>query len=150
MAEGDQTRRRRRRPMSEINVVPYIDVMLVLLVIFMITAPLLQQGVDIELPKADAEPLSQPSEPVVISVTEQGDLYLSIGGQSELIDKQGLIEKVSAFVRRNPEVPVLVGGDQRVPYGRIYQTMVTLQEAGVEKVGLMSDPPENREGGEAD
>ena len=137
----------RRRPMSEINVVPYIDVMLVLLVIFMITAPLLNLGVEVELPKADAEPLDteQNDEPLVVTVLQNGDLYLNAGGDldgtsSGLIDPETLVTTVSAIVRPNPEIQVLVGGDERVGYGEVYNAMVLLQKAGVTKVGLMSDP----------
>ena len=135
--------------MSEINVVPYIDVMLVLLVIFMITAPLLNLGVEVELPEADAEPLDteQSEEPLVLTVLENGDLYLNAGGDldgtsSGLIDPDSLVATVSAIVRRNPDVQVLVGGDQAVGYGQVYNAMVLLQKAGVTKVGLMSDPLE--------
>jgi biopolymer transport protein TolR len=148
------SRRSRRRPMSEINVVPYIDVMLVLLVIFMITAPLLNLGVEVELPEADAEPLEtqQNEEPLVITVLKNGDLYLNAGGDldgttSGLIDAESLVITVSAIVRRNPEIQVLVGGDRAVGYGEVYNAMVLLQKAGVTKVGLMSDPLENSEGG---
>ncbi len=139
--------RSRRRPMSEINVVPYIDVMLVLLVIFMITAPLLNLGVEVELPEANAEPLEsrQNEEPLVITVLKNGDLYLNAGGDldgtsSGLIDAQTLVSTVSAIVRRNPDIQVLVGGDRAVGYGEVYNAMVLLQQAGVQKVGLMSDP----------
>lgn len=141
------TTKGRRRPMAEINVVPYIDVMLVLLVIFMITAPLLNLGVEVDLPKADAEPLDtqQNQEPLVLTVMKNGDLYLNAGGDlagttSGLIDEESLVTTVSAIVRRNPEVQVLVGGDERVGYGQVYNAMVLLQKAGVLKVGLMSDP----------
>jgi biopolymer transport protein TolR len=133
--------------MAEINVVPYIDVMLVLLVIFMITAPLLNLGVEVELPKADAEPLDtqQNDEPMVLTVLKNGDLYLNAGGDldgtsSGLIDPESLVTTVSAIVRRNPDLQVLVGGDQAVGYGLVYDAMVLLQQAGVKKVGLMSDP----------
>ncbi|NNE04119.1 MAG: protein TolR [Xanthomonadales bacterium] len=146
-------RNKRRRPMSEINVVPYIDVMLVLLVIFMITAPLLNLGVEVELPEADAEPLEtqQSEEPLVLTVLKNGDLYLNAGGDldgttSGLIDGETLVMTVSAIVRRNPEIQVLVGGDQAVGYGEVYNAMVLLQRAGVTKVGLMSDPAESLEG----
>ena len=149
-----QSKRKKRRPMSEINVVPYIDVMLVLLVIFMITAPLLNLGVEVELPKADAEPLDsqQNKEPMVVTVLKNGDLYLNAGGEmdgvsSGLIDAQTLVVTVAAIVRRNPEIQVLVGGDQAVGYGHIYDAMVLLQKAGVTKVGLMSDPLDSIEGG---
>jgi biopolymer transport protein TolR len=144
-----ETARRRRRPMAEINVVPYIDVMLVLLVIFMITAPLLNLGVEVELPKADAEPMDtqENDEPLVITVLQNGDLYLNAGGDldgtsSGLIDPESLVTVVSAIVSRNPEIQVLVGGDERANYGQVYQAMVLLQKAGVTKVGLMSDPME--------
>ncbi len=137
----------RRRPMAEINVVPYIDVMLVLLVIFMITAPLLNLGVEVELPKADAEPMEvqQNQEPLVLTVLRNGDLYLNAGGDtagiaSGMVDPETLVTRVSAIVRRNPELEILVGGDRQVEYGQIYQAMVLLQKAGVQKVGLMSDP----------
>jgi len=138
--------RPRRKAMSEINVVPYIDVMLVLLIIFMVTAPMLNLGVEVELPKADAEPLEQETndEPMVLTVLENGDLYLNAGGEQDastgLIDPETLVQTVSAIVRRNPQVQVLVGGDQAVDYGKIYDAMVLLQQAGVQKVGLMSDP----------
>ncbi|MFK7956421.1 MAG: protein TolR [Lysobacterales bacterium] len=135
--------RGKRKQMAEINVVPYIDVMLVLLIIFMITAPLLQLGVEIELPEADAAPMDQQSdEPVVVNVMANGDFYLSLDGAVELIDLETLVTKVSAFVRNNPDLSVLIGGDKSVPYGRVYEAMVALQKAGVPKVGLMSDPLE--------
>ncbi|NIM70438.1 MAG: protein TolR [Xanthomonadales bacterium] len=146
--------RNRRRPMSEINVVPYIDVMLVLLVIFMITAPLLNLGVEVELPEADAEPLDveQSEEPLIVTVLENGDLYLNAAGDldgtsSGLIDPESLVTTVAAIVRRNPELPVLVGGDRKVDYGEIYNAMVLLQKAGVQRVGLMSDPLKDRADG---
>lgn len=149
-----QRKRNKRRPMSEINVVPYVDVMLVLLVIFMITAPMLNLGVEVNLPKADAEPLDsrQNEEPMVITVLKNGDLYLNAGGEpdgvgSGLIDAETLITTVAAIIRRNPEIQVLVGGDQAVGYGHIYATMVLLQRAGVSKIGLMSDPLDSIEGG---
>jgi biopolymer transport protein TolR len=144
-----ETVRRRRRPMAEINVVPYIDVMLVLLVIFMITAPLLNLGVEVELPKADAEPMDtqENDEPLVITVLKNGDLYLNAGGDldgnsSGLIDPESLLTMVSAIVSRNPEIQVLIGGDESANYGQVYNAMVLLQKAGVTKVGLMSDPME--------
>jgi biopolymer transport protein TolR len=133
--------KRRRRAMNEINVVPYIDVMLVLLIIFMVTAPLLNLGVDIELPKSNARSLEQKQDPVVVSVTESGEFFLQIAGEPrEPIDDEGLVNKVSAFVRQNPNVPVLVAGDRRVDYGRVYEAMVLLQQAGAPRVGLMSAP----------
>lgn len=136
---------RRRRPMAEMNVVPYIDVMLVLLIIFMITAPLLNLGVEVDLPKADAAPMEQePNDhPMIVTVLDNGDMYLNTDGKGELIDAETLQTTVAAFVRRNPDLQVLVGGDEAVDYGRVFGAMVLLQKAGVQKVGLMSDPPEN-------
>ena len=133
--------RRRRKLKAEINVVPYIDVMLVLLIIFMVTAPLMNLGVDIQLPQSNASAIQNDKEPVVVSVDMDGNYFLSIGAATrEPIDAATLVNKVSAFVRQNPQVPVLIGGDERVDYGRIYQAMVLLQSAGVPKVGLMSQP----------
>jgi biopolymer transport protein TolR len=144
-----ETLKTRRRPMAEINVVPYIDVMLVLLVIFMITAPLLNLGVEVELPKADAEPMDvqESNEPLVVTVLKNGDLYLNAGGDLDgtsagLIDAETLVTTVGAIVRRNPEIQVLVGGDSGAGYGQVYAALVLLQKAGVTKVGLMSDPAE--------
>jgi biopolymer transport protein TolR len=134
-------RRHKRKLKAEINVVPYIDVMLVLLIIFMVTAPLLNLGVDIQLPQSSAKSLQNDKEPVVVSVDKDGALYLTLGASArEPIDADALVTKVSAFVRENPQVSVLVGGDERVDYGRVYQAMVQLQTAGVPKVGLMSQP----------
>jgi len=142
--------------MAEINVVPYIDVMLVLLVIFMITAPLLNLGVEVELPKADAEPMDveETKEPLVVTVLQNGDLYLNAGGDldgtsSGLVDPESLVTTVTAIVSRNPAIQVLVGGDEGASYGQVYGALVLLQKAGVTKVGLMSDPAELGYGGEA-
>ena len=134
-------RRKRRKLMSQINVVPYIDVMLVLLIIFMVTAPLLNLGVDIHLPQSAAKSVQDNKEPVLVSVDKEGNFFLTLGGtQREPIDADNLVRKVSAFVRANPQVSVMIGGDERVDYGKIYQAMVLLQQAGVPKVGLMSQP----------
>ncbi len=132
---------KKRRPIAEINVVPYIDVMLVLLIIFMVTAPLLTLGVDIQLPQAEAKTLEQEKDPVLVEIDQEGRLYLRLSGEvPEEIDAEALGTRVAAFVRNNPNVPVLIGGDERVSYGAIYQVMVVLQQAGVAKVGLMSQP----------
>ncbi len=133
-------RRKRRKPVSDINVVPYIDVMLVLLIIFMVTAPLMNLGVELDLPQANANPLDTPDDPVVVSVDRTGAFFLTIGGERESIDLEGLTAKVGAFVRNNPKVPVLVGGDRNVDYGKVYEAMVALQAAGAPRVGLMADP----------
>ncbi|GAB4185450.1 MAG: protein TolR [Wenzhouxiangellaceae bacterium] len=133
---------KRRRPLAEINVVPYIDVMLVLLVIFMITAPLLNLGVEISLPQSDAAPMEDVDEPLIVTVDKNGDFYLNTDGRGELIDGETLVQKIAVFVRRNPNLEVLVGGDLEAQYGQVYQAMVLLQQAGVGRVGLLSDPPE--------
>lgn len=127
--------------MAEINVVPYIDVMLVLLIIFMITAPLLQQGVEIELPQADANPLPpDQSEPVVLSVNQDGEYFLNIGDNKDKpIDAETLVHRIAAVVKYKPQTPVLVRGDHAVDYGSVTTAMVLLQSAGVDKVGLMTE-----------
>jgi len=136
--------RRHRRLMGEINVVPYIDVMLVLLIIFMVTAPLLTQGIKVDLPKAGAEPLPpdmNEQQPLVLSVDAAGNYYLNIGGDEEKpIDADTVIERVAAVLRREPKTPVLVKADRTVPYGSVVEGMVLLQEAGAEKVGFITDP----------
>ncbi|MEP7097474.1 MAG: protein TolR [Dokdonella sp.] len=136
-----RTTRKRRKLKAEINVVPYIDVMLVLLIIFMVTAPLLNLGVDIQLPQSAAKSIQNDKEPVMVSVDQDGKYFLTLGtSKREPIDATALVNKISAFIRENPQVPVLVAGDQRADYGKIYQAMVLLQTAGVPKVGLMSQP----------
>ncbi len=132
--------RRKRKAMAEINVVPYIDVTLVLLIIFMITTPLLNLGVEVDLPESEANTVTIEEEPVVINVDKNGDFYLSIGGEFELIDEESLKRKIAAFVKANPKVPIVIGADQGVEYGRVYQAMVVAQQAGAKKVGLISDP----------
>ncbi|NKI35503.1 ExbD/TolR family protein [Wenzhouxiangella sp. XN79A] len=140
--EADSPLRRRKRPMAEINVVPYIDVMLVLLIIFMVTAPLLNLGVEVELPQGNAESMGDIDEPLMVTVDRDGNLYLNTGDAPELVDPQTLAERVGIIVGRNPDVQVLVGGDQQTDYRHIYGTMVTLQQAGVASIGFMGDPPE--------
>jgi biopolymer transport protein TolR len=130
--------------MSDINVVPYIDVMLVLLIIFMITAPLLSQGVKVELPQAPSEPMpAEDREPVVISVDSSGNFYINYGeDQDRPIDPQTLANRVGALLKYQPDIPVYIKGDKNVPYGRVVQAMAMLQRAGVDGVGLVTDPPE--------
>ncbi len=136
--------RDRKRPISEINVVPYIDVMLVLLVIFMITAPLLTQGVRVDLPKTDAKVVdTTTSDPLVVSVTAEGDYYLNYGeDQNSPVTTEVLVNRVSALLRHRPNMQVLVKGDRSVPYGDVVLAMALLQKAGAESVGLITDPPE--------
>ena len=142
---ADTMRRRGRRQVAEMNVVPYIDVMLVLLVIFMITAPLLKTGVEIDLPDADAKPVQtdENQEPLILSVTAGGEYYLNVGDDPESeIDSQTVQRLAAAVIRLNPERNVLVAGDTDVAYGQIMQGMVLLQKAGAGKIGLMAEPPQ--------
>lgn len=136
-------RHKRRKPMSEINVVPYIDVMLVLLIIFMVTAPMLMQGVKVELPKAAALPVGkQDNEPLIVSVKADGSYYINLGGDEEKSASLGVIQdKVSKILKRKPDTVVLVWGDQAVPYGDVVTLMTTLQAAGAPSVGLVTESP---------
>ena len=136
--------RRGRRLMAEINVVPYIDVMLVLLIIFMVTAPLLTQGIKVDLPKAGAEPLpSEDNKPLILSVDARGNFYVSIGQDQESpLSEEEVIRRVGIVLSRQPKTPVLVKADQSVPYGRVVSGMVLLQQAGAEKIGFITDPAE--------
>ena len=134
----------RRRLVSEINVVPYIDVMLVLLIIFMVTAPLLKQGVDVDLPTAPANPLDVKSpEPIVISVDRKGEMYLSIASTPDSsIDKDALIDQVQSALAKQPDRPVMLRGDANGPYQNVVRTLVLLQKANVDSVGLVTEPEE--------
>jgi biopolymer transport protein TolR len=135
--------RARFRPMAEINVVPYIDVMLVLLIIFMVTAPMLMQGVQVDLPQAQTEPVdNQDSEPVIVSIDAGGQLYLNLGGQEDQVLSLATVQqRVGAVIRRSPDKPVLVWGDKAVPYGEVVGLMAALQEAGASGVGLVTEDP---------
>ena len=132
---------RGRRLMGEINVVPYIDVMLVLLIIFMVTAPLLAQGIKVDLPKAGAEPLPpEAQEPLVLSIDKDGKLYLNVGGTPNAsLDEDTVGARVSAALRRAPERAVLVKADETIAYGRVVGAMVILQHSGAKKVGFVTD-----------
>ena len=134
----------RRRKVAEINVVPYIDVMLVLLIIFMVTAPLITQGVKVDLPKADSEPLDKDSKtPLVASVDADGNYYIAQGtGKNKRVTAQELAIEVAAELLLDPKKPVVVNGDGAVSYDAVIQLMVLLQKAGVPSVGLMTDTPE--------
>ena len=140
-------RHRKRKLKAEINVVPYIDVMLVLLIIFMVTAPLLNLGVDIELPQSDAKSMQEKKDPVIVSVDPAGNYFLTVeAGSNEAVTRDVLEAKMRAIVNQNPQVPVFVAGDGSANYQKVMDAMVLLQRAGVERVGLMSQP--NSEGGE--
>ena len=135
------SRTRGRRLMSEINVVPYIDVMLVLLIIFMVTAPMLAQGIKVDLPQAAAEPIEpEDLEPLLLSIDQQGSLYLNLGDPKLALSPEKLLELASAALRREPTRAVLVKADRAVPYGRVVEGMVLLQQAGARKVGFVTEP----------
>ncbi len=130
--------------MAEINVVPYIDVMLVLLVIFMITAPLLTQGVKVDLPQQDAEPLpAEADDPVVVSINVDGEIFIDVGeGKNDPVDEETLLTRVAAVLKYKPRTPILVRGDKNVDYGRVMRAMVLVQRAGAPNVGLITEIPE--------
>ncbi len=132
---------RGRRLIGEINVVPYIDVMLVLLIIFMVTAPLLTQGIKVDLPQAGAEPLPpEAQKPLVLSIDRQGKLYLNVGGSPNApLDEDTVGARVAAALRRVPERAVLVKADESIAYGRVVGAMVILQHSGAKKVGFITD-----------
>jgi len=136
--------RNKRRPMAEINVVPYIDVMLVLLIIFMVTAPMLMQGVEVDLPEANTEPVeNQDSEPLIVSVNKSGQFFLNVGSQEDqALTLATVKQRVSAVIRRSPDKPVLVWGDKAVAYGQVVTLMAALQEAGASSVGLVTENPQ--------
>ncbi|MCB1631713.1 MAG: protein TolR [Pseudomonadales bacterium] len=135
--------RERRKPMAEINVVPYIDVMLVLLIIFMITAPMLMQGVEVELPDAASEPIeNQKDEPLIVSVKADGTYYINLGGSPDRPEQLAVIkDKVGKILKAKPKTPVLVWGDEKVPYGTVVVLMSELQQAGATSVGLVTENP---------
>lgn len=133
----------KRKPLAEINVVPYIDVMLVLLVVFMVTAPLLMQGVKVDLPQSPSAPIDQnDDEPIIVSIKQDGSYYINLGGDQEtkrpLKDIATIVGKV---LREKPNTPVLVWGDAKVEYGVVVQLMSDLQGAGAPSVGLVTEPP---------
>jgi biopolymer transport protein TolR len=136
---------RRRKLMGEINVVPYIDVMLVLLVIFMITAPLLKEGVKVDLPDAGAKPIDPEflakHEPLIVTIDARGRLYVNFGQNPDKPTSEATVSaRTSALLRRDPQTPVLVKADTTVPYGTLMHAMVLLQHAGASKVGFLTDP----------
>jgi len=134
-------RGKRRKLKNEINVVPYIDVMLVLLIIFMVTAPLMNLGVDVQLPESNAKSITEQKDPVVVSVDRDGNYFLAIeAGSNEAVDTASLQAKVRALVANNPDLAVYVAADGSGSYQNVMDAMVLLQAAGVERVGLMSQP----------
>jgi biopolymer transport protein TolR len=138
----------RRKPMSEINVVPYIDVMLVLLVIFMATAPMLTQGVQVDLPNAPSEVIADTeTDPLVISVRADGAIFVNLGiqnadGDDTRVTIYSLGDQAGKIIRARPEVAVYVKADQTLEYGAVVRVMTVLQQAGAQSVGLITDPPD--------
>ena len=133
----------KRRLVAEINVVPYIDVMLVLLIVFMVTAPLLMQGVKVELPQAPSAPLDdKEKDPLIVSIKADGSYYLDLGNGKNIQEAlPSIIDKVTKVLRQQPKTPVLVWGDARVNYGTVVKLMSDLQNAGAPSVGLVTEPP---------
>ena len=134
---------KKRRAIAEINVVPYIDVMLVLLIIFMITAPMVQQGVEVELPKLVANSLPpEQQEPIILTVSKSGEYYLNVGDDlKKPVSDDIVTQRVALILKLKPQTPVLVRGDKNVNYGSVTTAMALLQSAGVGKVGLMTEQP---------
>ena len=130
--------------MAEMNVVPYIDVTLVLLIIFMITAPLITQGVKVELPQAPSEVIEpQQEEPVVVSIDAAGEIYVDLGEKPDApIDEETLVTRVAGIKKYKPATEFLVRGDASVPYGRVVEVMALMQGAGLDSVGLLTRSPE--------
>ena len=134
-------RGKRRKLKNEINVVPYIDVMLVLLIIFMVTAPLMNLGVDVQLPESNAKSITEQKDPVVVQVDAGGNYSLAIeAGSHQAVDADTLQARVRALVANNPDLAVYVAADGAGSYQNVMDAMALLQNAGVEKVGLMSQP----------
>jgi len=133
---------KKRKLMGEINVVPYIDVMLVLLIIFMVTAPLLTPGIEVELPRAGAAPLSESSNlPLVVSVDEAGNLYINVGDdEEEPASAEDIVNRTRIVLDEKPGTPILVKADRRVEYGYVVGAMVLLQQGGAQNVGFVTDP----------
>jgi biopolymer transport protein TolR len=133
----------KRKLMGEINVVPYIDVMLVLLVIFMVTAPLLTQVIEVDLPKAAAQPIQDApnTPPLVLSVDKEGNLYINVGDdEDQPTSGEEVIRRVGIVLRTSPETQILVKADRAVPYGNVVGAMVVLQQGGAESIGFVTDP----------
>jgi len=130
----------RRRPLAEINVTPFVDVMLVLLIIFMVTAPLLTAGVPVDLPKTRAKPLSEDREPLSVTVRKDGGIYL----QNTLITPETLVVRLTALAQNGTEERIFVRGDTSVPYGKVMEVMAILNTAGFTKVGLVTGPPKQK------
>ena len=135
-------RRKKHEQKAEINVVPWIDVCLVLLIVFMVTAPLLIQGVEVQLPQASTEPMENQEEPLIVSIKQDKTFYLNLGANQEAsAPLADIAEQVRKVLANKPKTPVLVWGDARVDYGVVVEVMGALQGVGVDNVGLVTEPP---------
>jgi biopolymer transport protein TolR len=134
---GGGKRKSAYRPLSEINVTPFVDVMLVLLIVFMVAAPLLTVGVPVDLPQAKAPNLSQQEEPLVVSLRADGTLYL----QDTLVPAEALVPRLQAVTGANPEARIYVRGDKSISYGQVMSVMGTIASAGFTKVALVTELP---------
>jgi len=136
-------KRKRRKPMSEINVVPYIDVMLVLLVIFMVTAPMITQGIDVNLVNAQSASIdiTDDEQALVVSIKADGSYYMNVGEEEEPVALEKIAERTKQIIQANPKIKVLVEGDEAIQYKSVIQLMSLLQSAGAKSVGLITEPP---------
>ena len=142
--QGTSRRGGRRQPVAEINVIPYIDVCLVLLIIFMVTAPMLQSGVDVDLPQAEAKSLDmQETLPIIVSIQAGGEVFIDVSNTGDVpVSDEELIPKIQGAVAEKPGIQVLIRGDENVAYGRVVSVMASIKQAGIPSVGLMTRPPE--------
>ena len=136
-------RKGKRKLIAEINVVPYIDVTLVLLIVFMVTAPLVMQGVDVDLPQAQAAPIDKDQDdPLIVSIKADGNLFINLGADPESAVTLAVItDRVAKILKQNPGTPVLVWGDKNIPYGEVVNLMTALQGVGAPAVGLVTENP---------
>ena len=139
-----KTKRTKRKLVAEINVVPYIDVTLVLLVVFMITAPLLMQGFKVDLPEANSAPMdNKDQEPFIVSIKADGSYWIDVKGENQAQSLDVIKDRVAIILRQTPKIPVLVWGDSKVDYGVVVNLMSELQAAGAPSVGLVTEPPQD-------
>jgi len=140
LAGGNGSKRGRYRPMSEINVTPFVDVMLVLLIVFMVTAPLLTVGVPIDLPKTKAQSIADPDEPLVVSVNGEGVIFI----QDTEVPLENLVARLSAITGTKPDTRIYVRGDRTIDYGRIMEVMGRVNSAGFTRVALIAELPKDQ------
>ncbi|HQT79569.1 MAG TPA: protein TolR [Rhodopila sp.] len=137
---GGRGRRGRYRPLADINVTPLVDVMLVLLIIFMVTAPLMTSGVSVDLPKTNAQQLNSDSQPLTVSIKADGTIFL----QDQQVDLSEIVAKLQAIAQNNPDRRIFVRGDKDLAYGRIMEVMGTISSSGFTKVALVAELPHDR------